>query len=68
MMYSSYADMKFAYAFDSLDGEANTDSLMKLRYDTTLSFPERLQAAPWCREKDRNGICLLYWKYWSFGC
>ena len=51
LMYSSYADMKFAYAFDSLDGEANTDSLMKLRYDTTLSFPERLQAAPWCRAK-----------------
>ena len=51
MMYSSYFDMKFAHAFDSLDGEANTDSLMKLRYDTTLSFPERLQAAPWCREK-----------------
>ena len=50
-MYSSYADGKFAYAFDSLDGEANTDKLMKLRYDTTLSFPERLQAAPWCREK-----------------
>ena len=50
-MYSSYADMKFAHAFDSLDGEANTDSLMKLRYDTTLSFPERLQAAPWCRAK-----------------
>ncbi len=50
-MYSSYADGKFAYAFDSLDGEANTDSLMKLRYDTTLSFPERLQAAVWCREK-----------------
>ena len=50
-MYSSYFDMKFAYAFDSLDGEANTDKLMKLRYDTTLSFPERLQAAPWCREK-----------------
>ncbi|MBO4738623.1 MAG: T9SS type A sorting domain-containing protein [Bacteroidales bacterium] len=49
MMYSSYFDMKFAHAFDSLDGEANTDSLMKLRYDTTLSFPERLQAAPWCR-------------------
>ena len=48
-MYSSYADGKFAYAFDSLDGEANTDKLMKLRYDTTLSFPERLQAAPWCR-------------------
>ena len=51
LMYSSYFDMKFAHAFDSLDGEANTDSLMKLRYDTTLSFPERLQAAPWCREK-----------------
>ena len=51
MMYSSYFDMKFAHAFDSLDGEANTDSLMKLRYDTTLSFPERVQAAPWCREK-----------------
>ena len=51
MMYSSYADGKFAYAFDSLDGEANTDSLMKLRYDTTLSFPERVQAAPWCRAK-----------------
>ena len=51
LMYSSYFDMKFAYAFDSLDGEANTDKLMKLRYDTTLSFPERLQAAPWCREK-----------------
>ncbi len=50
-MYSSYFDMKFAYAFDSLDGEANTDKLMKLRYDTTLSFPERLQAAPWCRAK-----------------
>ena len=50
-MYSSYFDMKFAHAFDSLDGEANTDSLMKLRYDTTLSFPERLQAAPWCRAK-----------------
>ena len=50
-MYSSYFDMKFAHAFDSLDGEANTDSLMKLRYDTTLSFPERLQAATWCREK-----------------
>ena len=50
-MYSSYADGKFAYAFDSLDGESNTDSLMKLRYDTTLSFPERLQAAPWCRAK-----------------
>ncbi len=50
-MYSSYADGKFAHAFDSLDGEANTDSLMKLRYDTTLSFPERLQAATWCREK-----------------
>ena len=54
MMYSSYADMKFAYAFDSLDGEANTDSLMKLRYDTTLSFPERLQAAPWCRAKGED--------------
>ena len=51
-MYSSYADGKFAYAFDSLDGEANTDKLMKLRYDTTLSFPERLQAATWCREKE----------------
>ena len=50
-MYSSYADGKFAYAFDSLDGEANTDKLMKLRYDTTLSFPERVQAAPWCRAK-----------------
>ncbi|MBR4454270.1 MAG: T9SS type A sorting domain-containing protein [Bacteroidales bacterium] len=50
-MYSSYFDMKFAHAFDSLDGEANTDSLMKLRYDTTLSFPERLQAATWCRAK-----------------
>ncbi|MBR4453741.1 MAG: T9SS type A sorting domain-containing protein [Bacteroidales bacterium] len=49
LMYSSYFDMKFAYAFDSLDGEANTDSLMKLRYDTTLSFPERVQAATWCR-------------------
>lgn len=48
-MYSSYFDMKFAYAFDSLDGEANTDKLMQLRNDTTLSFPERLQAAPWCR-------------------
>ena len=50
-MYSSYFDMKFAYAFDSLDGETNTDKLMKLRYDTTLSFPERVQAATWCREK-----------------
>ena len=53
-MYSSYFDMKFAHAFDSLDGEANTDSLMKLRYDTTLSFPERLQAAPWCRAKGED--------------
>ena len=53
-MYSSYFDMKFAHAFDSLDGEANTDSLMKLRYDTTLSFPERLQAATWCREKGED--------------
>ena len=50
-MYSSYADGKSSHAFDSLDGESNTDSLMKLRYDTTLSFPERLQAAVWCREK-----------------
>ena len=48
-MYSSYFDMKFAYAFDSLDGEANTDKLMELRNDTTLSFPERVQAATWCR-------------------
>ena len=53
-MYSSFADGKFAYAFDSLDGEANTDSLMKLRYDTTLSFPERLQAAVLCREKGQE--------------
>ena len=53
-MYSSYADGKFAYAFDSLDGEANTDKLMKLRYDTTLSFPERVQAAPWCRAKGED--------------
>ncbi|MBO4542874.1 MAG: T9SS type A sorting domain-containing protein [Bacteroidales bacterium] len=53
-MYSSYFDMKFAYAFDSLDGEANTDKLMKLRYDTTLSFPERVQAAPWCRAKGED--------------
>ena len=53
-MYSSYFDMKFAHAFNSLDGEANTDSLMKLRYDTTLSFPERLQAAPWCRAKGED--------------
>ena len=50
-MYSSYFDMKFAYAFDSLDGEANTDKLMKLRNDTSLSFPERVQAAPLCRAK-----------------
>ena len=50
-MYSSYFDGKFAYAFDSLDGEANTDKLMKLRNDTSLSFPERVQAAPLCRAK-----------------
>ncbi len=53
-MYSSYADMKFAYAFDSLDGEANTDKLMELRNDTTLSFPGRVQAAPWCRAKGED--------------
>ena len=53
-MYSSYFDMKFAYAFDSLDGEANTDKLMELRNDTTLSFPERVQAAPWCRAKGED--------------
>ena len=53
-MYSSYFDMKFAYAFDSLDGEANTDKLMKLRNDTSLSFPERVQAAPWCRAKGED--------------
>ena len=53
-MYSSYFDMKFAYAFDSLDGEANTDKLMELRNDTSLSFPERVQAAPWCRAKGED--------------
>ncbi len=50
-MYSSFADGKSSYAFDSTDGEANTDKLMLLRQDTSLCFPERVQAAKWYRDK-----------------